>query len=174
MAVGFSRAEQRFRAHRARLREQEALAETHVVFEQIDHLRLAFDPLGDQADAEPAEQVGQIGGMNVGAGGGRLAEQNRRRHFDIADAALAEIARFHAQIGDGIHAEQVAELAQCRQALGLQRPRSAQCALPQFQDEGGPERPVGVHELQDFREQLGSFNVEPAMLQNRPISRFLS
>ena len=52
---------------RPRLREQEALAETHVVVEQVDHRALALDPLGDQIDAEAAEQVGQVGGVNVGA-----------------------------------------------------------------------------------------------------------
>ena len=56
----------RFGAHRPRRREQEALAEADIVIEQIDHHRFGLDPFGDQADAEAAEQIGQIGGMNVG------------------------------------------------------------------------------------------------------------
>ena len=79
VSARLGRAAQRLRPHRARLREQEALAEANVVFEQIDHLRLALDPLGDQADAEPAEQVGQVGGMDVGAGRAGFVQQERRR-----------------------------------------------------------------------------------------------
>ena len=45
--------------------EQEALAEAHVVVEQIDHRALALDPLGDQVDAEAAEQVGKVRRVNV-------------------------------------------------------------------------------------------------------------
>ena len=56
----------RLRPQRPRRREQEALAEPHVVIEQVDHRALALDPLGDQIDAEAAEQIGQIGGMDVG------------------------------------------------------------------------------------------------------------
>ena len=62
---GRGRALQGLGPHRPRRREQEALAEAHVVVEQIDHHALALDPLGDQVDAEAAEQVGEIGGMDV-------------------------------------------------------------------------------------------------------------
>ena len=114
--------------HRARRREQEALAEAHVVFEQIDDLRLGLDPLGDQADAEAAEQVGEVGGMDVGARRAGLAEQQRRRHLDVADAALAEVARLDAQVGDLVDAEPEAELAQRREAFRFERPHGAQHA----------------------------------------------
>ena len=83
-----------------------------------------------------------------------FAQQQRRRHLDVADAALAEIARLHAQIGHLVHAEPEAELAQRREAFGFQRPHGAQRALPHFQHERRGERAVGVHELQDFRKQL--------------------
>ena len=46
--------------------KQKSLAEPHVVVEQIDHGALAFDPFGDQVDAEAAEQIGKVGGMDVG------------------------------------------------------------------------------------------------------------
>src|SRR5580700_7664680 len=61
---GFSRAGgalQRFGAHRARWREQKALAEAHVVIEEIDHRAFSLDVLGDEIDAEAAEEVGEIG-----------------------------------------------------------------------------------------------------------------
>ncbi len=51
---------------RPRRRKQESLAEPHVVVEQIDHRAFALDPLGDQVDAEAAEQVGKVGRVDVG------------------------------------------------------------------------------------------------------------
>src|SRR5579872_6836138 len=58
--VGLAGAAQRLVAHRARLREQIALAEADVVFKQVDHLGLGLDLLGDQADAEPAKEVRKV------------------------------------------------------------------------------------------------------------------
>ena len=60
-----ARALQRLGPHRPRRREQEALAEAHVVVEQIDHHALAFDALGDQIDAGARQQVGEIAGVDV-------------------------------------------------------------------------------------------------------------
>ena len=57
------------RPQRPRRREQKALAEADVIIEQVDHRALALDLLGDQVDAEAAEQVGEVGGMDIG---GRL------------------------------------------------------------------------------------------------------
>ena len=45
--------------------KQKALAEANVVIEQIDDERLTLDTLGDQIDAEAAEQVGEIGRMEL-------------------------------------------------------------------------------------------------------------
>jgi hypothetical protein len=54
-------------------------------------------------------------------------------------------------------------------------PMARSCALPQFQQERRRERPVGVHELQNFRELPSDRSASMRrLLQNRPISRFLS
>src|SRR5262249_16955453 len=77
---------QGLRAYRPRLREQEALAVAHVVVEQIDHAAFALDLLSDQVDAEAADQIGEIGGMDVGRRGGAAAiEQQARLHLDEAE-----------------------------------------------------------------------------------------
>ena len=60
-ACGAAPALQRLGAHRPRRREQEALAEAHVVVEQIDHRALALDALGDQVDAGARQQIGEVG-----------------------------------------------------------------------------------------------------------------
>ena len=57
-----------------------------------------------------AEQVGQVGGVDVGAGRVGLVKQERCRHLDVADAAFGELARLHAQIRDLVHREPEAEL----------------------------------------------------------------
>src|ERR1700751_1439323 len=46
---------QGFGAHRPWRREQEALSELHVVIEQVDHRAFAFDPFGNEVDAEAGE-----------------------------------------------------------------------------------------------------------------------
>ena len=61
---------QRLGAHRPRRREQEALAEAHIVIEQIDHRALALDPLGDQVDAGARQQIGEIRRVDVAMRGG--------------------------------------------------------------------------------------------------------
>jgi len=53
------------RPQRSRRREQKALAEPDVVIEQVNHGALALDPFGDQVDAVAAEQIGEVGGMDV-------------------------------------------------------------------------------------------------------------
>ena len=65
-------------AHRARRREQDALAEAHIVVEQIDDRAFVFDTVGDQIDAEAAEQIGEIGRMNVGRDQADAIEQQGR------------------------------------------------------------------------------------------------
>src|SRR5690242_9735841 len=109
---------------RSRRREQKTLAEADVVIEQIDHRALALDLLGDQVDAEAAEQVGKIGWMNVG---GRLLgiEQQRGRHLDEAHAAVGKLARFEAQIGDMVDRETIVALRKRREMLGLGGPEIA-------------------------------------------------
>ena len=69
MACGFARGGCGFRTQWPGGGEQKALAEPYVVIEQIDHRALALDPLGDQIDAEAAEQIGQVGGVNIGCRG---------------------------------------------------------------------------------------------------------
>jgi len=56
---------QRFGAHRTRRREQKALAEADVVVEQIDHRTFVLDTLGNEIDAVAAEQIGEVGGVDV-------------------------------------------------------------------------------------------------------------
>ena len=91
-------------------REQESLAETHVVIEQVDHRAFAFDPLGDQVDAEAAEQIRQVGGLDVGRRRLFLIEQQRGRNLDVADAAIGQFARVDPQIGDVVDREAEAAL----------------------------------------------------------------
>ena len=50
-------------------RKQEPLTEPHVKVEQVDHRAFALDPFGDQVDAEAAEQIRQVGRVDVGGGG---------------------------------------------------------------------------------------------------------
>ena len=52
-----------------------------------------LDAFGDQIDAEAAEQIGEIGRMDVGRGGADPIEQQRRRRLDEAEAALVQFAR---------------------------------------------------------------------------------
>ena len=78
---------QGFDPHRPRRREQEALAEAHVVVEQVDHHAFAFDALGDQIDAGARQQVGEIAGVNVALRGGGRIEQELGRHLQEAEAS---------------------------------------------------------------------------------------
>ena len=133
-------------------RKQESLAEPHVVVEQIDHRALALDPLGDQVDAEAAEQVGKVGGVDVGRRGLPLIEQQRRRHLDEADAAVGEFARLDPQVGDVIDREAEAALRQGREMLGLGRAQIAERRLLEFEHEGRRQRAVGFEEIEALRE----------------------
>ena len=82
---------------RPRRGKQEALPKPHVIVEQIDHRALALDLFGDQVDAEAAEQIGKVGGMDVGGRALPGIEQQRRRHLDEADAAVGEFPRLDPQ-----------------------------------------------------------------------------
>ena len=107
---------------------------------------------------------------------GALARAEGRRHLDVADAALAQIARLHAQVGD---------LRPCRSGS---RARAAPRGFParadpstrstlclNSSDERRRERAVGVHELQDLPETPRCRSASTGdTLQNRPMSRFLS
>ena len=97
------------------------MSEADVIVEQVDHGALALDLLGNQVDAEAAEQIGQIGGMDVGGRIELRIEQQRSRHLDEADAAVGKLARLEAQIGDVIDREAVAALRQCGEVLGFGR-----------------------------------------------------
>ena len=143
---------QRFGAHRTRRREQKALAETHIVVEQIDHRAFVLDPLGDQIDAETAEQIGKVGRMNVGRGGTRTVEQQRRRHLDEAEAALVQFARIDAQIGEIVHGEAEAALGERGQALVLDRPHGADRALGELEHQRRRDRAVGLDEFEQVRQ----------------------
>jgi len=98
------------RPQRSRRREQKALAEPDVVIEQVNHGALALDPFGDQVDAVAAEQIGEVGGMDVRGRALPGIEQQRRRHLDEADAAVGELARLEAEIADMVDREAVAAL----------------------------------------------------------------
>ena len=131
------RALQRLGPHRPRRREQEALAEAHVVVEQIDHHVLAFDALGDQVDAGARQQIGEVVGMDVALRAGGLVEQQLGRHLQEAERAVGQLLRLHAQVGDVIHGEAEAALGQRRQAFVLDRPEGAIGALREFEHQRG-------------------------------------
>ena len=137
-------------AHRARRREQEALAEAHVVVEQVDHGALALDPLGDQVDAEAAEQVGEIRRMDVALRRRGAVEQQRGRHLDEAEAALGELARLHAQVGHVVHREAEAEIGERGDAGLLDRPHLAHRALGELEHQIGREHAVRLEEVGDL------------------------
>src|SRR5262249_58765639 len=65
---------QGLRAYRPRRREHKALAEAHAAVQEINDHSLAFDALGDQIDTETAEQVGEIGGIDVACDGDPLEQ----------------------------------------------------------------------------------------------------
>src|ERR1700761_5946683 len=70
-AVGFRRLARSLRGccalgpQRPGWRKQKALSEPHVEIEQIDDRALPFDSFGNQVDAEAAEQVGEVRGVDV-------------------------------------------------------------------------------------------------------------
>ncbi len=123
------------RPQRPRRRKQKSLSEPHVIVEQIDHGALALDPFGDQVDAEAAEQIRKVGGVNVGGRGLPLIEQQGRGHLDEADAAVGQFAWLDPQIGDVIDREAIAALRQSRQMFGLGRAEMAKRRLLEFEHE---------------------------------------
>ena len=116
-------------------RKQETLTEPHVVIEQIDDGALAFDPFGDQVDAEPAEQIRKVRGVNVRFRGLPRVEQQRGGHLDEADAAVGQFARLDPQVGDVIDGETVAALRQRREMFGLRRAEIAERRLLELDHE---------------------------------------
>src|SRR6516165_7063505 len=90
-------------AHRTRRGEQEALAEADIIVEQVDHRAFALDTLGNQVDAEAAEQIGEGSGMNVRGRALFRIEQERRRYLYVADAAIGQFPRLDPQIRDMVH-----------------------------------------------------------------------
>ncbi len=116
-------------------RKQESLPEAYIEVEQIDHGAFAFDPFGDQVDAEAPEQIGQVGWMNVGRRVQLLVEQQGSRHLDEADAAVGQFARLDPQVADVIDGETIAALGQRRQMFGLGRAQIAERGLLEFEHE---------------------------------------
>src|SRR5262249_49949972 len=119
--AAFGDALQRFRAHRPRRREQEALPEADVVIQEIDDGALALDLLGEEVDAEAAEQVGEVGGMDVAGDAAEPVEQEIGLDLDEAEAAGRKLARLEAQVGHVVERETEAALGQRRKALVLNR-----------------------------------------------------
>ena len=117
---------------------------------------LALDLLGDQVDAEAAEQIGEIGRMDIGGRGAGAVEQQARRHLDEAEAARRELARLEPQVA-----------ADCRARSGSRGRR----ARPGFRSRSGPalrrtlcvnsstidgrDRAVGLEEFQQLLEHRG-------------------
>src|SRR5207302_1144748 len=114
-------------AYRPRRREQESLAEFHVEIEQIDHRALAFDLLGDEADAETAEQVGEVARVDIG--GSAPVEDEACRQLEETKAAARQLARLKPQVRDIVHREAITKLVEGREALALDRTGAAQAAL---------------------------------------------
>ena len=71
-------------------------------------------------------------GMDVDALVAGAVEQQRRRRLDEAEAAVGELARLDAQIGQPVEREPEAELAERRQAFVLDRPHGADRGLREF------------------------------------------
>src|SRR5580692_1021587 len=113
----FAHGLQRLGAHRTRRREQHALAETDIKVEQIDNGAFAFDMVGDQIDAEAAEEVGEIGRVNIGRYQPDAIEQQGRRRLDETEAALIELARLDPQIGEIVDREAIAAFGKRGEAL---------------------------------------------------------
>jgi EAL domain-containing protein (putative c-di-GMP-specific phosphodiesterase class I) len=102
---------QRFGAHRTRRREQEALPEADIIFEQVNHHIFVFDALGDEVDAGTRQQIREIFRMDVALRGRCFVEQELRRHFEETEPAVRQFLRLHAQIGHVVHREAEAALA---------------------------------------------------------------
>ena len=66
LAVLGARCGRAFGTQRARRGKQEALTESYVIIEQINHRAFALDTFGNEVDSKPCEHVGQIGCVNVG------------------------------------------------------------------------------------------------------------
>ena len=140
---------QRFGAHRPRRREQEALTEADVVIEQVDHHRFAFDLLGDQVDAETAEEIGQVGGVDVG-GAVLGIDQQVAGDLDVAEAARREVARLDPQVLQVVEREPEAAVGQRGQQLVLHRAGGAQSALGELEHDRRRDRAIGVEEVEEL------------------------
>ena len=111
----------------------------------------AFDLLGDQVDAEAAQQIGQIGGMDVGGGIVRV-EQQVARHLDEAEAARRKLARLDPQVLQVVEREPEAAVGQRGEPLVLDRAGGAQRALREFEHERRRDRAVGIEEIEQLLE----------------------
>jgi len=131
---------QGLRPHRPRRREQEALAIFHVAVDEFDHRAFAFNFLGDEFDAEPGEQIGENGRMDVVGGVIAAIEQQVRRHLDEAEAAGFKYARFDAQVDEVVQGESKTPLGQRRQAFVLDRSRGADRAVRELEHDRGCDR----------------------------------
>ena len=89
--------------------------------------------------------------MSVEAAPTRLSKQRRRR-LDEAEAALVELARLDAQVGEIIHGEAEAAFGERGQALVLDRPHGAHRFLGEFEHQRRRDGAVGLGEFQKPRE----------------------
>src|SRR6185295_732386 len=108
--------------------------------------------LGDQVDAEAAEQIGEIRRMDVAMRRGRTAEQQRGGNLDEAESALGKLARLDAQVGDVTYRETEAEIGERREAFLLDRSHGAHRAWRELENEMGRHHAVGLKEIRDLLE----------------------
>src|SRR6185437_14503933 len=78
--------------------KEKALAEAHVVVEEVDDERLVLDPVGDKVDAKAGEEIREIRGMHVASALVAALQEKISRDLDEADAALGERARIDFEV----------------------------------------------------------------------------
>ena len=143
------------RRGRGRRRENEALRHRHVEVEEVGHVLLPLDALGDELDAGAGEHRRKVVDLDIEPAQRLGLEQELGGELHEPHAAVGERERIEAQIRRPIEREGKAAVAQLRQRAGLLGVERPPAALRDFEDQAPGHVRIGVEKASELTQEAG-------------------